>query len=135
MNLPTAIQPENKNGNGQFVAGNTAGRGQIRGIRNQLTALRDCIFDELLDLRPDGTTRLKEAMANCKHDVLLGLAARLVPKSVELSISNDNAPLPIVLDAFPRNVIDKRNIIEKPVMAMNHNGRKKLLGLQAVELN
>ncbi len=136
MNLPTAIPPENHNGNGQFGSGNTAANGAARGIKNQLTALRNCIFDELLRrVDDDGTNRLQQAMKQVKADTLITLAARLVPKSVEISIDVDVAPLPIVLDSFP--VVDEVKQIEtkKPAIVQDHNGRKKLLGLQAVELN
>ncbi len=114
--------------NGQFGKGNTIGlrngSGRPRGAKDQLTVLRNVIFDCLFDpIGENGELRLQEAIRTSKPEHILALAGKLVPKSVELTMSSDTEVVPIVLDA-----LDVKSVDTKKPASINEdtNGRKQL---------
>ncbi len=123
-------QLENQDSKGRFVKGNSARHGPVRGVKRQLALLRNTIFDALLEpIAADGTLRLEEAIQNSKSSELLALAAKLIPKAVELTLGGEEQPVPIVLDAFPVET-NGRKAIEKPASpTVERNGRKRRLSL------
>jgi len=133
MIIEMVEQLNNQNAKGQFVVGNNARHGPIRGVKRQLALLRNTIFDALLEpIDSEGHNRLEEAIRSSKSSELLALAAKLIPKAVELTLGGEAEPVPIVLDVFP--VRNGKEAIEKPVSpTAEANGRKAMLGLLCVD--